>query len=139
MLRHNHAFELITQIPEKLLSRKVLKLILQPLVENALIHGIDTSRPGGKITLTTEISGTFLLLKVQDNGSGIASEKLSELQQELKQKAEFTKLGKRKNTSIGLANINTRIALYYGESYGLQIDSSPGKGTCIMLRLPVIA
>ncbi len=138
LLRHNHAFELITQIPEKLLSRKVLKLILQPLVENALIHGIDTSQPGGKITLTAEIFDAFLLLKVQDNGSGITSEKLSELQQELKQKAEFTKLGKRKNTSIGLANINTRIALYYGESYGLQIDSSPGKGTCIMLHLPVI-
>lgn len=139
LLRHNHAFELTTQIPEELQSRKVLKLILQPLVENALAHGLDTSHPGGKITLTADIFGTCLLLKVQDNGMGIPPEKLSELRQELQQKAEFTKLGKRKNTSIGLANINTRIALYYGESYGLQIDSTPGEGTCIVLRLPVIA
>lgn len=138
LLRHSHAFSVKFLVPDELLSKKVLKLILQPLVENSVTHGLNSCLQGGIITVTAELNDSFLFLTVEDNGCGIPPETLILLNQELKQKAAFTNLGKRKNSSIGLSNINTRISLYYGEQYGLQLFSQVQNGTRILLRLPVI-
>ena len=138
LLRHNHAFSVRFLIPDDLLSKKVLKLILQPIVENSVTHGLKNNLKGGMITITAELNGGILFLTVADNGCGISQETLTVLNQELRQKAAFTSLGKRKNSSIGLSNINTRISLYYGEQYGLQIFSQVPDGTRILLQLPVI-
>lgn len=137
-IRFAHGFQLEVHIPEALLSLKVLKLILQPLVENALYHGLDNCQAGDRIRLDAQVADSVLFLTVSDNGVGIPCDRLSQLQEQLKQKAEFTELGKRRHSSIGISNINTRIALYYGDRYGLQISSKPGKGTRICISVPIL-
>lgn len=138
LLRYDHAFSLKMEIPDDLKDRKVLKLILQPLVENALYHGLNHCLSGDEISVTARAERSLLLLSVTDNGQGIPPDKLEELNAKLKQKAQFTELGKRRNTSIGIKNINTRIALYYGEAYGLNISSIPNAGTTVLITLPLL-
>jgi two-component system sensor histidine kinase YesM len=138
-IRFDHGFHLDVHIPESLLNLKVLKLILQPLVENALYHGLDNCQAGDRIILSAFTKDSTLLLTVSDNGIGIPEERLLQLQKHLKQKAEFTELGKRRHSSIGISNINTRIALYYGDNYGLQISSKTGKGTTVCISVPILS
>lgn len=137
-IRFDNAFSLTLDIPTEYLERKVLKLILQPLVENALYHGLSNCMTGGVITLRAQAQGSDMILDIIDNGEGISSDKLAHIQENLQEKAEFTELGKRRHTSIGIRNINTRIALYYGEAYGLRIFSKEGAGTRVQITLPII-
>ena len=137
-IRFDNAFSLKLDIPTEYLEQKVLKLILQPLVENALYHGLSNCMTGGVITLRVQAQGSDMILEIIDNGEGISSDKLARIQENLQEKAEFTELGKRRHTSIGIRNINTRIALYYGEAYGLRIFSKEGAGTRVQITLPII-
>ena len=103
------------------------KLILQPLVENALYHGIKNRRGMGTITVTGEADGEDLLLKVSDNGAGMNEEQVRVLQAGIYED---------KHTGLGLVNVHKRIRLYCGEPYGLLFESQPGKGSTVSIRLP---
>ena len=137
-IRFNNAFSLVLDIPECLYKKKVLKLILQPLVENALYHGLDNCQQGDRISISARAEGTFLKLLVSDNGVGMSCEDLLSLRQALTQKPEFTELGQRREEGIGVKNIHTRISLYYGSGYGLQVASRQGEGTSIFITLPLM-
>ncbi len=114
-------------VPETLLDCRVPKLILQPLVENALYHGVKNRRGKGCITVTAEAAGNDLLLRVTDNGAGMDEKQVRELQSGLYED---------KHTGLGLVNVHKRIRLYCGAEYGLSFESAPGQGTTVTARLP---
>jgi two-component system sensor histidine kinase LytS len=101
---------------------------LQPLVENALKHGLLPRIEGGSIEITGEKNGNDIILKVRDNGIGIAEEKLGTL-------LDDSVCSK----SIGIKNVNKRLICKYGSSYGLRLESKSGAGTLISLTIPGVA
>ncbi|MGN0337742.1 MAG: sensor histidine kinase [Lachnospiraceae bacterium] len=111
---------------------KILKLTLQPLVENALYHGIKYKRAMGKITITGRMQERRIVLAVQDNGVGMEPEKLAHLRREIERPCKDTEGG------FGLANVNERIRMYFGDYYGMQIDSVQGEGTTVTVTIPAL-
>ena len=117
-------------IPTELYQYQILKLTMQPIIENSLYHGIKMLRARGKIVVTGEMINQDICFHVMDNGIGMNEEELSALRKEIEMP------GNRRSTGFGLANVNKRIKLNYGESYGLQIQSKKGEGTDILIRIP---
>ena len=139
-IRFDNRFRLELNIPSELYEQRVLKLILQPIVENALIHGLRYCKNGDLIRITaSQQNGNMLLFRISNNGIGITPEKLAELKCVLNKETTFTELGRRTSQSIGLKNIHTRIALYYGQGYGLSINENIDQTdeiTEILIRIP---
>ncbi len=117
-------------IPEELYRYQILKLTLQPLIENSLYHGIKMLRARGKITITGEIMDETICFHVIDNGIGMSEEELNALSNEI----EIP--GSKQSSGFGLANVNKRIKLNYGNRYGLNIYSKKGEGTDILIKIP---
>ena len=138
-IRFSNKFRMEVEIPQEMKSQLVLKLILQPLVENALYHGLDYCSAGDLITIGGYQKDNCIFIEVCDNGQGIPPEQLAELNRKLSQEPSFTELGHRTKQSIGLKNIHSRLELYYGRGYGLTIRSRAGEGTVIQIKLPVVA
>jgi two-component system sensor histidine kinase YesM len=136
-IRFNNKFSLVVDISLEVKSLLVLKLILQPLVENALLHGLQRCSAGGEIRISGGIEDDFIVLHVADDGIGMGEEQLRELQITLEQEPQFSELGHRNTQSIGLKNIHSRIELYYGRGCGLSIATRASEGTCISIRLPM--
>lgn len=136
-VRFSHRFRFTADIPPEVRQLPMLKLILQPLVENALFHGLGYCSTGDEISITARRGEGLLLFTVADNGKGMDGETLSALRENLSRPPSFTELGKRGRQSIGLKNIQSRIELYYGHGYGISVESAPGEGTRIHLRLPL--
>ena len=111
---------------------KVLPLIIQPVVENAFVHGIEGAKSNGRISIKVRYCGENVSIDVADNGQGISPERMNELLQKLEK--NDTSSGK----SIGLTNVNKRIKMYHGDEYGLSVKTTPGKGTTISILLPRI-
>lgn len=137
-IRYGHSFQVQLNIAQDLYTYKVLKLILQPIIENALLHGIHQYAMGGFIQISAYIENTSFIIDVHDNGKGMDHETLIRLRELLTHKAEITELGKRNKESIGLKNVHSRMELYYGKGYGLSIKSSSPEGTTIRLICPII-
>lgn len=137
-IRFDERFKLELDIPQEYASFKVLKLILQPLVENALYHGLNYCTTGDTILIRIRSEQNSLLIDVHDNGQGMNPDTLDRLQNSLNQEASFTELGHRNKQSIGLKNIHSRIELYYGHGYGLTISSQLGEWTNIRIKLPIL-
>lgn len=137
-IRFDNRFRLVIDIPESMYEQKVLKLILQPIVENALYHGLQYCNAGDLITIHAACDENTIHFRITDNGTGMTPEELQALRRKLSEEAHFTELGHRNKESIGLKNIHTRINLYYGRNYGLTIESTQGCGTSIQIRLPLV-
>lgn len=106
------------------------KITIQPLVENALYHGIKNKRGIGKIIITGKREGGILILRIEDNGIGITKERLLQVQWEIEGKVTD------KKDIYGLYNVNERIRLNFGEEFGIFIDSKYGEGTVVTVKLP---
>ena len=117
-------------VPEDLYEYKIPKITIQPLVENALYHGIKNKRGQGTITVTGERSENGFVLYVRDNGIGMTQERLNEV------RAGIQKLSYTGKEIYGLYNVNERIRLNFGETYGISIESTYGEGTCVSISLP---
>ena len=117
-------------VPEDLYEYKIPKITIQPLVENALYHGIKNKRGQGTITITGERSENGFVLYVRDNGIGMTQERLKEV------RAGIQKLSYTGKEIYGLYNVNERIRLNFGETYGIAIESTYGEGTCVSISLP---
>lgn len=137
-IRFDNRFHLETIMEDSFRREQVLKLILQPLVENALYHGLRYCTCGDTITIYGRKEGNYLILHVRDNGMGMNQQQLRILQERLMEEASFTELGQRNKQSIGLKNIHSRIELYYGRGYGLTVTSEEGKYTDVQIKLPVL-
>lgn len=138
-IRFDYHFHLHVDISPDLRSQKVLKLILQPLVENSLRHGLQYCTCGSEIYLHAFLLDGNLHILVSDDGIGILPDQLSLLRQQLNEEATFTELGHRNKQSIGLKNIQSRIELYYGKCYGLTVNSIYEQGTQIEIVVPVLS
>lgn len=137
-IRFDHRFSLQVDIDPSLREKKILKLVLQPLVENALYHGLSYCTKGNEIRIIGRADEHNIYLQVWDNGCGIKPEVLEKLNASLLEEASFTELGHRNKQSIGLKNIHTRIQLYYGKGYGLTITSKEGAWTNIQIQVPIL-
>lgn len=117
------------QVEESLDDVFLPKILLQPLVENAIYHGIKPKLAQGKISILAQLEGEDLLLKVQDNGVGMTEEQVNQLEEAFE--------GKRAPVSYGLHNVHQRIRLTYGNPYGLHVESCLQDGTAVTIRLPM--
>jgi len=117
---------------------KIPRLLIQPLVENAVYHGIDKLRGKGEITLRAYIEGDRLVIVVMDTGPGIDSVELDALNRRLSLDNDtyFKNLRTETRQSIGTENVNRRIKLFYGDNYGLKIESEKGKFTRVIVSIP---
>lgn len=111
-----------------------VKWILQPIVENAIIHGIDPIKAEGHIEISAEISGATIVFKIKDNGIGIDPFKLQQIRHQLKFSSGNLAKYKKK---IGLYNVQTRIQSHYDKSFGLSIDSQVNGGTSVRILIPM--
>lgn len=136
LIRFDNAFSFQMDVPQELLEHQILKLILQPLVENALYHGLLHCNAGSTIRLSASQENGELLFSVTDDGVGMDRDTLERLRNSLAEKPRFQELNQRENGSIGLKNIHSRIRLYYGEAYGITINGEKAKGTSVSIRLP---
>lgn len=128
--RYGDTFQIKYDIEdEELLQAKVIKFTIQPLVENAIFHGIEPKNAPGIITIHAFKQDSSLMIDVEDDGAGISPERLEKLNR-------FPKETVKEKNNIGLYNIHHRIQLEYGEEYGLQIESTLGKGTRIRVHIP---
>ena len=135
-IRFEQCFSFRLHIPESMKSLKVLKLILQPIVENSFSHGLKNCQFGNLISVFGFSFDTYFCIYVVDNGKGMEKEQLDALNMSFMEEPEFTELGHRTSQSIGLKNIHARIELYYGKGYGLSARSKPGRGTLVCIKLP---
>ncbi|UUZ92827.1 sensor histidine kinase [Paenibacillus sp. P25] len=129
-IRYKNKFEYEIQAEPEVLACRTLKLILQPLVENAIYHGIEMSPDPGLIRITADAENGKLLLQVQDNGLGIPEEKLHTPLTGASEPGE--------GSGVGIRNVHERIRLYYGEEYGLEVQSELEVGTTVSIRIPLV-
>ena len=109
--------------------QKILPLLIQPLVENCIIHGLEGSEDVGHIDICVKRSGQNVVITVTDDGAGICGEKIAEIRREL--------AGNRtKGEHIGICNVNQRVRLRYGEEYGVTVESICGEYTRVEITLP---
>ena len=118
---------------------RILKLLLQPLVENALYHGIKYRRGGGTIYVRGSLKNDMLCFEVQDTGGGMTSEKLEEVREAMRQGRQMRRDPNEPEPGggFGLYNVDQRIRLYYNQEQGLQIESSP-QGTTVSFAVPAM-
>lgn len=137
-VRYQDILDFEIMIEPELYQYKILKLTLQPLVENSLYHGIKYKRAKGKIWVTGVVQRGDLpeedriLLCVQDNGGGMEEDELKRLQAELQKPCKETEKG------FGLANVNERIRMNFGREYGMTIMSKKGCGTKVSILIPAV-
>lgn len=117
---------------DSVLKRKVPKMLLQPLVENAVLHGLEPSLAGGEVHIRAEEGKNgFLLITIEDNGCGISQKRLAELRRSLQ---EFTRMDSLEGKAgVGILNVCRRMRLFYGENAKFSIESREGKGTILTL------
>ena len=115
------------------LGCETVKLVVQPIVENAIYHGMEYADGDGEILVWAHIEGEDLYIDVTDNGPGMRQEQVDRLLREDDGPAAPSRGG----SGIGLRNVHQRIQLTYGEPYGLEIESEPDEGTTIRIHLPV--
>lgn len=118
------------EVEEAIMAYRTLKLILQPLVENAIDHGLSGKQGRGTIRVRAKREGALLRFYVSDDGRGMSAGKLAEIQRRLTEDGAD-------DHSIGLKNVHERIRLQYGNRYGIRICSEEGYGTTVQLTLPV--
>lgn len=133
-IRFDNKYKIISNIDEKVERCKVLKFILQPIVENAVNYAFN-KKDQGIIEIRAIIEKEILIITVEDNGIGIDMEVLKKLDIHINDTSFNINSGHQK--SIGLRNVNLRIKMTYGDEYGIKIDSSKGGGTRVIYRLPV--
>lgn len=112
------------------------QLTIQPLVENAINHGLKDKINGGIVTISATKSNDVVYLKISDNGCGMDEEQLQELEDRIAHPVELI-LGKKRKHGIALPNVHHRIQLMFGNSYGLHVQSIAGEGTDICIEYPI--
>ena len=125
-MRYKNKFRYLIDIPEDMMSLTVLKITLQPLVENAIYHGIRSVDYEGLIEISGRMEGEDILLMVRDNGLGMDVDKLASL---LNSEGHESASGDGpRNEGTGVRNVHERIRLYFGKDYGLEYKSNAGGG-----------
>lgn len=135
-IRYDYEIKLNIQIPPELMEYEVLKMMLQPAVENAIYYGIEPLGQNGEITIRGYSDEDNTLLEIIDNGIGMDEESLEKVKQALVSGIPADMCLEKKGNGIGLKNVNERIRLFYGNKYGIEITSIKGSFTKLTIRLP---
>lgn len=122
-------------VEEEVLKVPIPIFLLQPLVENAIIHGLEPKAESGYINIVAYMEDDFVEILIRDNGVGIPQDKLCQIIQSL-EKEQIESISMQGHSSIGIKNVNQRIKAYYGAEYGLHLESRVNVGTTISIRLP---
>ena len=123
-VRFKNRLEYEINIPENIKSYRIPNMVIQPIVENALIHGITPKRDGGKISILAEESDNKIVISIIDNGNGFSKEVLEKINLS------------DKNSGLGFRSTDNRLKKYYGEGYGLSIVKSDFSGSTITITIP---
>ncbi len=133
-VRYKDTFEVKWDIQEGILENCTVKLILQPILENAIYYGVNAMGDEGEIIVRGRKAGNDILLTVKDNGLGMPQEKVERLLSDEEHEEREYKHG----SGVGLINVHKRITLRFGPQYGLTIESEPDEGTAVTIRIPAI-
>ena len=130
-IRYVNSFSVEYDIAEDTEDLFIVGFILQPLVENALLHGLELNKPGGRITIKSRIGNGLLMIWVSDNGVGMDEETIKAVMKgHAKTRTDLN--------NIGVKNVEERIKYSFGEEYGLRFHSARGNGTTVEILLPVL-
>jgi two-component system sensor histidine kinase YesM len=132
-VRYEDKFQVVYDIEEETLETVLPKITLQPIVENAIYHGLKPTNKKCTLTIKSYISEDRVLIEINDDGTGIEEEKCSLINNELQ--TEYIK----EENHIGIKNVNQRIKLSFGENYGIEIKSRVNNGTSIIIAIPSAA
>jgi len=136
-IRYDYRISMVSEVDETILDKKIPRMVLQPIIENAIIHGLGKRIEGGCIHIKGYIDKDVnIKLIIHDNGAGIPQKGLMELNQRLKDCGNKILIPVDEKTSIGLANANSRIKFYFGHEFGLILESKLGEGTSVIITLP---
>ncbi|ALS26568.1 histidine kinase [Paenibacillus sp. 32O-W] len=127
--RHTDKFEVQWDVEPDLLQVRIVKLMLQPVVENAIVHGLEKAAGPCRLTVRIRRQGEYLNCSVGDTGIGMGAERVKRLLDELKRESGPS------DTTYGLRNLYQRLKILYGDDMDLQIDSKPGEGTVVTIRI----
>lgn len=130
-IRYKNAFSVVFDVSEELYPYCTVKLILQPILENAINYGVSGMDDSGEIRVEGRMEGSDILLSVTDNGIGMTEEEAALV---LTDSGRIHKRG----SGVGLVNVNRRIQIYFGKEYGLAIESEPDEGTKVFIRIPAV-
>ncbi|MGI6569982.1 MAG: sensor histidine kinase [Caldicoprobacterales bacterium] len=129
-LRFKNGIKLVLNTEENIYGYSILKLILQPIVENAILHGIlCKDSKTGTITITGRMEGSIIRFSIHDDGVGMDGDKAERL---------FSSANPKEEQGYGIINVNHRIKLFYGNEYGLTCKSSLGEGTAVYITIPAL-
>ena len=131
-IRYSNIMDYEIEVSKELEACHVPALILQPIVENAIFHGLEAKTSEGLIVVDVLKDGEDLLINISDDGKGMDSRRLKEVRARIDLDADEVR------KSIGLVNVSGRIKINFGKEYGLTIDSEENIGTCVSVRLPMI-
>jgi two-component system sensor histidine kinase YesM len=130
--RFSKDIQIHLDICEEHMGYPVIKLLFQPIVENAILHGFETKEDDCHITISSQEEGQMVYFRVTDNGCGMNEDQLEVIRSALQGKMQ------EKRTNIGIANVNERIVLQYGSQYGLRLSSREDAGTTVTIVLPLL-
>lgn len=136
-IRYGDKITFHKEMEEHVLQTRMLKLLLQPLVENAIYHGLENKRGKGQITIKGYEQEELVIFEICDDGVGMSQEQVIELKQLLAQPPEFSSIGQRTKQSIGIKNVHSRLALYYGLEDAVTFESVKNKGTTVKIKVPL--
>ena len=126
--RYKNQFTWSIDADERCLDYLCHKITLQPIIENAIYHGINGLVDDGEILVSVKEDGEDILFTVRDNGSGMTEEQIAAIMQ--KEQSD--------HAGIGIKNVNDRLTIYFGSAYGIRIESEPDQGTSVFIRMPKV-
>lgn len=131
MIRYKNTFSVVFDVDPEVYSYCIVKLVLQPLLENAINYGVEGMDDSGEIRVTGREENGTVILSVSDNGFGMSEEQVRLV---LTDSTRIRKHG----SGVGLVNVNNRIQILFGKEYGLKVESEPDEGTTVSIRIPAI-
>ena len=135
-VRFGNRFEAYFDIDEACMDCNIVKFTLQPLVENAISHGLAETLRDGILRMRVKKEDDKIAIMIFDNGTGIVPEKLEELKHRLEETWEHPLDYIEQYKSLGILNVHLRLRMYYGEEYSIELFSKVGKGTCFSIKIP---
>ena len=130
-IRYKNAFSVTFDVDDSLYAFCIVKLVLQPILENAINYGINGTDDCGEIKISGKMENGLIILSVTDNGIGMCSEEVSRL---LTDEKRVHKHG----SGVGLVNVNNRIKIVFGKEYGIVVESEPDEGTTVSICIPAV-
>lgn len=131
--RYQGCFSSQVSCPVELLTVPIIKFVLQPIVENYFVHGIERDRKDNLVKIWARAEGEALKLYIQDNGKGMCREDIERTNKALRENSQE----ERKDKSIGIANVNRRIKAVYGDHYGLLLQAAAPKGLLVIVTIKI--